>query len=171
MDYCAQKDFVLTHILGGERAIKMAPRYAAVARESGREYALGQHQGAQRFIQIGKTREHARELLARHDVEIFKNFYNQIYQVAAPALALPLDSKPEQVVDAFEAGLGGWVTGSKEDVKDKLVAQWKDLPCEYIVVTRHYAQQPKEELMEQLGIFMEYVKPALDELTPYENGA
>ena len=171
VDYCAKKDFVLTHILGGERAIAQAPRYVEGARKAGREYAAGQHQGVQRFIQIGKNREHTRELLGRHDVEIFKNFYNQIYQVAAQDLAMPLDATPEQVVDAFEGGLGGWVTGSKDEVKDKLVAQWKELPCEYIVVTWHYAQQPKEELMEQLGIFMEHVKPALDELTPYDNGA
>jgi hypothetical protein len=37
-----------------------------------------------------------------------------------------------------------------------------------VVVTWHYAQQPKEEVIEQLGIFMEDIKPALDELTPYE---
>ena len=171
VDYCARKDFVLTHILGGERAIRVAPRYAEVARENGHDYALGQHQGVQRFLQIGKDRADARRLLARHDAEIFRNFYNQVYHVAAPDMALPRDASTEAIVDAFEGGGIGWVTGSKEEVRDKLVAQWRELPCEYIVVTWHYAQQPKDEVIEQLGIFMEDIKPALDELTPYENGA
>ena len=75
----------------------------------------------------------------------------------------------ESIVDAFEEGAGGWVTGSTSEVRDKLVAQWQDLPCEYIVVTWHYAQQPKDEVIEQLGIFMNDIKTALDELTPYDS--
>ncbi len=85
--------------------------------------------------------------------------------------ALPLDASDDDTVDAFEGGAGGWVTGSVAEVRDKLVAQWQDLPCEYIVVTWHYAQQPKESVIDQLEIFMKEIKPALDELTPYENGA
>lgn len=169
VDYCARKDFVLTHILGGERAIRMAPRYVDVAKESGRDYALGEHQAVQRFLQIGKDREDARRLLRQHDAEIFRNFYNQIYQVAAPDMALPRDASTDTIVDAFEEGAGGWVTGSTSEVRDKLVEQWQDLPCEYIVVTWHYAQQPKDEVIEQLGILMDDIKPTLDELTPYES--
>ena len=43
----------------------------------------------------------------------------------------------------------------------------KQLPAEYITLIYHYAQTPKEEMIKQLKIFMEEVKPALDELTDY----
>ncbi len=170
VDYCAEKGFVLTHILGGERAIQQAPRYQATATEAGYNYAMGQHQGVQRILQIGETHEDARELLAKYDAEIFANFYNQIYQVAARELGLPLTATTEEIVDAMDNGVGGWVAGSVAEVRDKLVAQWRELPTEYIVITWHYAQMPKEELIHQLELFMTEIKPALDELTPYDNG-
>ncbi len=168
VDYCGRKGFVLVHILGGERAIAQAPRYVEAARSAGYDYALGEHQGVQRFVQMGATREESRQQLKDYDVEIFRNFYNQIYQFAAQDLALPLDASDDDIVNAFEEGAGGWVTGSVDEVRDKLVAQWKDLPCEYIVVTWHYAQQPKESVIDQIETFMKEIKPALDELTPYE---
>ena len=48
-----------------------------------------------------------------------------------------------------------------------LVRQWKLLPAEYIVLICHYAQQPKESVIDNLERFMGQIKPALDELTPY----
>ena len=47
------------------------------------------------------------------------------------------------------------------------VEQWTHLPAEYVILIYHYAQQPKESVVENLRLFMEEVKPALDELTDY----
>ena len=54
-------------------------------------------------------------------------------------------------------------------MRDQLVAEWKEVPYEYIVVTWHYAQQPLDSTIRNLETFMKEIKPALDELTPYEN--
>jgi len=44
------------------------------------------------------------------------------------------------------------------------VRQWRELPAEYAVLIYHYAQQPKESVIEDLRLFMREVKPALDEV-------
>ena len=41
------------------------------------------------------------------------------------------------------------------------------MPAEYIIIVSHYAQTPKQDLIDNVKIFMEEVKPALDELTDY----
>jgi alkanesulfonate monooxygenase SsuD/methylene tetrahydromethanopterin reductase-like flavin-dependent oxidoreductase (luciferase family) len=171
IDFCGRNGFVVTHITGGKLAHEQAPRYVAAAKEGGFDFAPGQNQGVQRFLQIGATPQKTREQLAAWDAEIYMNFYNQIYQAIVPIKALPRDADRETVIDALEHGAGGWITGTVEEARAKLVAEWKNLPAEYIVVTWHYAQQPKEAVIEQLGIFMKEIKPALDELTPYESDA
>jgi hypothetical protein len=44
------------------------------------------------------------------------------------------------------------------------VRQWRELPAEYVVVIYHYAQQPKDSVIEELRQFMREVKPALDDV-------
>jgi hypothetical protein len=74
----------------------------------------------------------------------------------------PLERFAEQIEQSEQHALG-----SPDDVKDKLVRQWRKLPAEYVSLILHYAQQPKDSVIENLERFMTQVKPALDELTPY----
>ena len=54
------------------------------------------------------------------------------------------------------------------DARSRLfVEQWRHLPAEYVILIYHYAQQPKESVLNNLRLFMDEVKPALDELTDY----
>ena len=57
--------------------------------------------------------------------------------------------------------------GTVSEVRDYYIEQWKQLPAEYFIYISHYAQTPKQDMIDQLKIFMEEVKPALDELTDY----
>jgi hypothetical protein len=59
---------------------------------------------------------------------------------------------------------GLFVAGSASDVREEFVRQWRELPAEYVVVIYHYAQQPKESVIEELRQFMREVKPALDDV-------
>ena len=49
---------------------------------------------------------------------------------------------------------------------DEAIAEWKSIyeqvPCEYITLIWHWAQQPKEDMLEELQIFMDKVLPELD---------
>ena len=49
---------------------------------------------------------------------------------------------------------------------DDAIADWQEIysriPCEYITLIWHWAQQPKDELLEELQLFMEKVVPELE---------
>ena len=59
------------------------------------------------------------------------------------------------------------MAGTTSEIRDQFVAQWKHLPAEYVILIYHYAQQPKESVIKNIQLFMDEVKPALDELTEY----
>jgi alkanesulfonate monooxygenase SsuD/methylene tetrahydromethanopterin reductase-like flavin-dependent oxidoreductase (luciferase family) len=156
IEYAGRKGFIPTYFSGIGRAAEFGNAYVKAAQGSGREVAYGQNQATVRWPQIGRTRAEALRNLERYDVEIFKNFYS-------PTTGLPLPPNP---VDGMAAS-GLWVVGDPEQVRDQFVAQWKEFPSEYVVLIYHYAQQPKESVIENVELFMRHVKPALDELTPY----
>ena len=62
---------------------------------------------------------------------------------------------------------GLFMAGTTSEIRDQFVAQWKHLPAEYVILIYHYAQQPKESVIKNIQLFMDEVKPALDELTEY----
>ena len=89
--------------------------------------------------------------------EIFKNFY--------AAMGRRRLRDPNNIVRSMiDTGLYSF--GTADEVKDQLVAQWRKMPAEYIVLIFHYAQMPKERVIYNLEKFMTDVKPALDELGP-----
>ena len=49
---------------------------------------------------------------------------------------------------------------------DESIKAWKriydQVPCEYITLIWHWAQQPKDEMIEELRLFMEKVVPELE---------
>ena len=73
-------------------------------------------------------------------------------------------SHPDDIVQSIiDSGL--YVFGTVETVRDTLVAQWKQLPAEYMVLMCHYAQMPKDQVIRLMEAFMKEIKPALDEVT------
>ena len=99
---------------------------------------------------------------------IFKHFYENFLPAAFREQAnVTPDTPLEDLVDPMvETGL--FVPGTASEVRDAFVAQWKHLPAEYVILIYHYAQQPRASVIENLRLFMEEVKPALDELTGYD---
>ena len=170
VDYCAQMGFTCVHVVGDQRSAELGHRYTEVARAAGRNIVHGQGQGVQRYLQIGSSYEAARQQAARYDADIYKNFWNPLYErIVDKEVTLTAESPLEDVVDEIEKA-DAFVLGTVDQVREELVAYWQQLPAEYIVLTWHYAQQPKESVIEQLEIFMQEIKPALDALTPYDSG-
>jgi len=94
--------------------------------------------------------------------DIFKHFYGPLFPEWADKAADAKD--PKKLLELMDkTGLFQYATASK--VRDFYVEQWKQLPAEYIIIVSHYAQTPKQDLIDNVKIFMEEVKPALDELT------
>ena len=59
---------------------------------------------------------------------------------------------------------GLFVFGTVDSVRQQLVEQWKVLPGEHIALVNHYAQMPKDAVIETIEIFQRQIKPALDEV-------
>ena len=171
--YCGTQGFIPTYFSGIDKADESGEIYRSAAREAGFDFARGQNQATVRWLQIGDTREEARLALRKYDAEIERNFYHQLALVnprARPEKMLHMDADLDDFAAAIEKA-PAHIWGTTDDVRDALVAQWEKFPAEYISLILHYAQQPKESVIRNLELFMQEVKPALDEMTTYETAA
>lgn len=158
VEYCGPRGFIPTYFSKIERAAEYGSAYVAAAAMAGRTYALGQNQALVRWGQMADTMEQARQAVADYDVDIFRDLY---------AGTTPMNFDSANPVDSvINSGL--WVVGTPAQVRDDYIKLWSQLPAEYVVLIYHYAQQPKDSVIRQLELFMEHVKPALDEMTDYE---
>ncbi|MBS1678894.1 MAG: LLM class flavin-dependent oxidoreductase [Actinobacteria bacterium] len=158
VEYCGGRGFIPAYFSGSGRAGKFGGVYAERAREAGFDFALGQNQALVRWMQVGDSEQDARQAIADYDAEMYKN----LYQPLTPHMAYNPDDPVQSVIDC-----GLWTHGTADEIRDQFVAQWEELPAEYAVLIFHYAQMPYDSVVRNLEVFMEHVKPALDELTTY----
>ena len=158
VEYCGPRGFIPTYFSKIERAAEFGGAYVTAAATAGKTYALGQNQALVRWGQIAETAEEARQMVTDYDADIFQDLY---------AGTTPMKFDPDHPVDSvINSGL--WVVGTPDEVREQYVELWRQLPAEYVVLIYHYAQQTAESVIRQLELFMEHVKPALDEITDYE---
>ena len=158
VEYCGSRGFIPAYFSGSGRAGEFGRKYVERAREVGYDFALGQNQGLVRWMQIGETNAAARRAVADYDLELYRNMYRPLTPV------MPFDER-QPVQSMLDCGL--WMCGTPEEVREQFVRQWEELPAEYVVLVSHYAQQPLESVVRNMELFIEHVKPALDELTEY----
>jgi len=152
--YCAKKGIIPVYFTNIDTAERLNHLYMDTAAQEGRHWKSGQNQCLVRWMQIGATDADARQAVMDYDYDIWKNFYG-------PMRGRTLTK--ENAVDAI-LGTGFYTVGSVETVRDDLVRQWKKFPAEYITLIFHYAQMPKEAVIENMTLFMKHIKPALDEV-------
>lgn len=160
VEYCGARGYIPAFFSSSGRASTFGQLYVDNARERGLDYVIGQNQALVRWMQIGDTEQEARDAIAKYDAEMYKN----LYQPLTPHMGLDPDNLVQSVIDS-----GLWMAGTVEQVRDQFVKQWTELPAEYCVLIFHYAQQPLESVRRNLELFMEHIKPALDELTDYDD--
>lgn len=158
VEYCGSRGFIPAYFSSMGKAGKFGRTYAERANEAGFPVAVGQNQALVRWMQVGEDEKDARRAIAEHDAELYKN----LYQPMTPGMPYDPDDLVQSVIDC-----GLWTHGSIEEIRDQFVAQWKELPAEYVVIIFHYAQQPLESVLHNMEQFMEHVKPELDALTEY----
>ena len=157
IEYAALNDFNVGYFTSVARALAMGKIYVDTSAAQGRTRAMGQNQALIRWMMIGDTEADAREKLVRYDGEIFKNMY--------AGMSPQIMSNPDDLAESM-MGTGLWITGSVSQVRDHFISHWKQFPADYCILVSHYAQISAEEQLAQYKIFMEEIKPALDELTP-----
>ncbi len=154
VEFTGKHGFVPTYFASIASAGPLSEKYRTVAAQHGRSFAPGQNQALVRWIQIGKTEEDALAKIREYDLDIWKNFY------------AAMGRRKVEGDDIFGSlvNSGLFVFGDVDSVRRQLVEQWKILPGEHIVLVNHYAQMPKDAVIETLDIFKRQIQPALDEV-------
>jgi alkanesulfonate monooxygenase SsuD/methylene tetrahydromethanopterin reductase-like flavin-dependent oxidoreductase (luciferase family) len=158
VEYCGSRGFIPAYFSKPERVVEYGQAYVDEAAKAGRNYTLGQNQAIVRWGQIGQTDDEAYQNIARYDADIFQDLY-----VGTTPMTW---SASDPVGSILASGL--WTAGSVGQVKDAYADLWKRMPAEYVVLIYHFAQQPLESVIEQMSLFVEHVKPILDDLTSYQ---
>jgi len=105
-------------------------------------------------MEIRRTDDEALERFRSYHLDIWKNFY--------AAMSRRQVEDGNYLGSLIKSGL--FVLGSVDTVRRQLVEQWKTFPAEYVALVNHYAQMPKEIVIETPDNFMRHVKPGLDEI-------
>ena len=163
VEYAGERGFIPSYFSSIGRCSHYGPRYTEVANQSGFNFAPGQNQAICRWPHIGATHDEAAQMALDWSSDIFMNFYGPIFPEWTTEKRNASDKEKLELMN--ETGLFQY--GTVSEVRDFYIDQWKQLPAEYFIMISHYAQTPKEEMIGQMKIFMEEVKPALDELTDY----
>jgi alkanesulfonate monooxygenase SsuD/methylene tetrahydromethanopterin reductase-like flavin-dependent oxidoreductase (luciferase family) len=154
IDYCARNGFIPTYFMPDKGVIEMTQYYQKVANENGFNVQLGQKQNLVRWPHVTSTSEDFDRKLREYDLDIYKNFYGPFF----PQFPQGNDSELVQSMKDSQLFIGGTV--------DECVAGWKKIfdqaPCEYVTLIWHWAQQPKEDMMEELRLFMDEILPELE---------
>jgi alkanesulfonate monooxygenase SsuD/methylene tetrahydromethanopterin reductase-like flavin-dependent oxidoreductase (luciferase family) len=155
--YCGRMGFIPSYFAPAKGVQALGQLYVDAAQAAGRSYVLGQNQAVIRWPRIAASREQAERDVMAYDYDITRNFYGPI-----AGKHLPKDKVLQGIIDS-----GLWAMGTVDQVRDQLVAEWKQMPCEYIIFIFHEGQMPAEVVVHNLEQFMAHVKPALDEITVY----
>ena len=167
VEYAGSNGFIPAYFSKSDTVANFGPSYIQKAREAGYNFAPGQNQAIVRMPRIAASCAEAREHIASYDGMIFKHFYQSFLPIAMREKTnINENTTYNDLVDPM-INTGLFMAGNTSEIRDQFVAQWKHLPAEYVILIYHYAQQPKESVIKNLKLFMEEVKPALDELTDY----
>ncbi len=163
VEYAGARGFIPTYFSSIGRCANFGPRYTEVANQNGYNFAHGQNQNIVRWPHIGASSEEGAQMALDWSKDIFMNFYGPLFPDWTEKAKGADDAK---VLDLMN-DTGLFQYGTVSEVRDQYIEQWKQLPAEYITLIYHYAQTPKQDMIDQLKIFMEEVKPALDDLADY----
>jgi alkanesulfonate monooxygenase SsuD/methylene tetrahydromethanopterin reductase-like flavin-dependent oxidoreductase (luciferase family) len=155
IQFCARNGFIPTYFMHTLTYVEMAKLYVDEGAKHGISYALGQNQNIVRWPHITKSHDEYLQRLRDYDLDIYKNFYGPFFP------QFPQSADEAAHIDAMqESGIfiGGTV--------DESIRQWREIydqaPAEYITLIWHWAQCPKEVMMDELQQFMDKVLPELE---------
>jgi alkanesulfonate monooxygenase SsuD/methylene tetrahydromethanopterin reductase-like flavin-dependent oxidoreductase (luciferase family) len=157
IEYCAKHGYHPCYFNPTDVVIDLAKMYLEEANKAGHNLQLGERQNIVRQTRIAPNREEFKRRVMKYDVDIFKNFYS----VFANHNVERAESSDEAAFEAMKNT--SFLTGG---TVDDAIAYWRGIfdqaPFEYITLIWHFAQQPKDLVLEEIQAFMEKVLPELD---------
>ncbi len=150
--FCARNGYTVVHFSKGDGVAKYAKIYCEEAAAHGKQFQFGQRQNSVRWPHIANSAEDYDRKLVQYDLDIYKNFYSPFF----PQLPANVD----WVQNMKDSGL--FLGGTLEQTRALFQLEWAKVPCEYLTLIWHYAQQPKEEVIWELEQFMQHIWPTLE---------
>ncbi len=154
VEFCARRGFVPTYFSPLQQVADAAHHYQAVAREHGMDLKFGERQNIVRYPHIGTSPEDFNRRLREYDLDIYQNFYAPFFP------QMPLGDGDALVEGMKKSEL--FVGGTLQENKDVWRNIYDKAPCEYITLIWHWAQCPKDVMLDELDQFMREVVPLLE---------
>ena len=152
--YCGRNGFIPTYFSAFENVARQAHIYVEAAAEAGHKLELGQRMNIVRWPHIGRDAADVDRMLRAYDVDIYKNFYGPFFP------QFPTDPNADIVANIKESGI--FTVGTASQVRDEWRRMYDAVPCEYLTLIYHFAQQPKDDVLRDLEAFMTKVLPHLE---------
>lgn len=153
--FLARNGFRPTYFTGLDQLVQFAKLYFEEATGAGLPFAYGERQNIVRWVHFGRDEQEYLDKMRRYDFEMYKHFYTAFYP------KLPHFENDEATLLSMKDS-GIFMGGTLEQLKQQWRQIYANLPSEYITLIWHYAQCPKQEVIDELGEFMTKVLPELD---------
>ena len=156
MRYCGRNGFIPTYFSKLEhRPAKPTTPKRPARRGGSSASAAPEHRTLGSF---GETEAEYHRKLREYDVDIYKNFYGPFFP------QFPKDPNTDWVKNISDSGL--YSGGTLDQVRTDWQRTYEQVPAEFITVIFHYAQQPKDDVIRELELFMSKVVPSLEAAEP-----
>jgi len=153
IEFCSARGITPVYFSTLDGVVRMAHHYVDHGRKLGKDYALGERQCIVRWPHFSSSRAETRRLLEAYDEEFYRNIYGSFF----PFLVKDATNIVDRII---ETGLFPCGT------VDEQVSYWQNtldkVPCEYLCLIWHYAQCPKDVVIDEIDKFMTKLVPRLN---------
>lgn len=154
IEFCAKHGFRPVYFMSNKGIFELSEVYVEEARKHGFDFRLGERQAIVRWPHITRTQAEFDDKLRRYDLDVYKNFYGPFF----PYFPQSDEDTLIESMKESEIFIGGTI--------DESIRQWRVIydrvPAEYITLIWHWAEQPKDDMLEELRLFMDKVLPELE---------
>jgi alkanesulfonate monooxygenase SsuD/methylene tetrahydromethanopterin reductase-like flavin-dependent oxidoreductase (luciferase family) len=154
IEFCARRGFIPVHFTPLPGAVEAIRCYNEIAARQGNSLKFGAKQNLCRFPHVAPTSADFNHRLREYDVDVYTNFYAPFFP-----------QMPQGDADSILEGMKKsdlFIGGSIREAKDAWRRIYDVAPCEYITLIWHWAQVPKDVLLEELALFMSEIVPELE---------
>ncbi len=152
--FCAKHGFIPVYFMPLDKVVENSRVYVDEAAAFGHHFELGERQNIVRWPHLCDSRAEYDRRLTEWDLDIYKNFYGPFFP------QFPQDPNIDFLENMKSSGI--FVGGTVRDSIDQWQRIYDRVPAEYITLIWHFAQVPKEDVIEELERFMNHVWPKLE---------
>nr|WP_255326032.1 LLM class flavin-dependent oxidoreductase [Sphingobium sp. 15-1] len=154
--YCARMGFYPLHFTSFDKVMRGNEIYIEEAKKVGKTYRTGERQNIVRWVHICESEEEYNRKLRDYDLDIYKNFYGPFF----PQFPTGDVNDDEMIENIKKSGI--YIGGTAEQVRQEWIDIYNKVPCEFITLIFHFAQQPKEDCINTISRFMTEIWPHLE---------